>query len=80
MHFFIVHLLFSFEYLVEFYKERKIQERQIRKAPSRTSISCQKQGMHNLRGFSIESLPYFRLKFTGNQDLFEQEGSFQFRR
>ena len=29
--------------------------------------------MHILRGFSIEALPDLRLKFTGNQNLFEQE-------
>ncbi len=41
--------------------------------PTGHKTSNQEQDRHNLRGFSIESFPYYRLKFTGNQNLFEQE-------
>jgi hypothetical protein len=29
--------------------------------------TCQEQGRHNLRGFSIDSLPDFKVKFKKNQ-------------
>ena len=40
--------------------------------PNKLATFCQVQGRHNLRGFSIESLPT-KLEFEGNQYLFEHE-------